>query len=253
MNTEWSASQYLKFEDQRNQPISDLLNRIKKFIPEYIVDIGCGPGNSTILVHHAFPNAHTTGIDSSEDMISRARKAYPNLNFSQEDVSDLRETYDMIFSNACLQWIPNHETLIPELLNKLHTGGVFAAQFPMNGKEPLFQIIEEVVSDPKWGFQNVQIDYNGTLTPNEYFNLLSGCCDSFQIWETKYYHNLPDHHALIEWIKGSKIRPYLAHLPKERQADFENEILEHTREAYPIMRNGEVVLCFNRFFIVAIK
>lgn len=143
----------MKFEDQRNQPISDLLNRIKKFTPEYIVDIGCGPGNSTIRVHHAFPNAHITGIDSSKDMISRARKAYPNLNISQEDVSDLHETYDMIFSNACLQWIPNHETLIPELLTRLHTGGIFAAQFPMNSKEALFQIIENVASDPKWGFQ----------------------------------------------------------------------------------------------------
>lgn len=251
MRTEWNAAQYLIFENQRNQPIIDLLNRIRDFKPENVVDIGCGPGNSTIRVQQTFPQAKIIGIDSSEDMIARAKKEHPEISFRKEDPKNLEGTYDLLFSNACLQWIPNHQSLIPMLMDKLNPGGVFAAQFPMNGKEPLYQIIADVAADEKWGFQNIQIEYNDELTPKEYFNLLSRCSSSFQIWETKYYHNLSDHQALIEWVKGSKLRPYLAALSPEQQTVFEGEILKRVQEIYPVMNNGEVILCFNRFFIVA--
>ena len=253
MKAEWNASQYLLFENQRNQPAIDLIKRISGFRPDTVADLGCGPGNSTQLLKQAFPQAKIVGIDNSEDMIGRACKEHGDLEFVKTDLHELTGQYDLLFSNACLQWVPAHETLIPELLTHLNPGGIFAAQFPMNDAEPLYQIIKAVAEEERWNFKNVEVDYNGSLTPHEYFNLLSGHCSSFQLWETRYYHNLKDHKALIEWVKGTRIRPYLSCLDTSGREAFENEILNRVRETYPVMENGEVIMCFNRFFIVGVK
>lgn len=253
MKAAWSSAQYLLFENQRNQPAIDLIKRISDFSPDTIADLGCGPGNSTRLLKQAFPCAKIVGIDNSENMIERARKECGDIGFMQKDIRELTGQYDLLFSNACLQWIPTHEALIPELLTHLNPGGIFAAQFPMNDAEPLYQIIHAVAADDRWGFKDVEVDYNGSLTPHQYFNLLSRHCSSFQLWETRYYHNLKNHEALVEWVKGTRIRPYLSCLDDTGKEAFENEILRRVREAYPIMENGEVILCFNRFFMVGVK
>ncbi len=253
MKAEWNSSQYLLFENQRNQPAIDLIKRISEFNPNTIADLGCGPGNSTHLLKQAFPQARIVGIDNSEDMIRRTHEEYGDLEFVKMDLRELTGQYDLLFSNACLQWIPAHKTLIPELLAHLNPEGIFAAQFPMNDAEPLYQIIKAVSEEEHWNFKNMEVDYNGFLTPHEYFNLLSSYCSSFQLWETRYYHNLKDHEALIEWVKGTRIRPYLSCLDASGKAAFENEILKQVRETYPVMKNGEVVLCFNRFFMIGAK
>ncbi|MCP1111374.1 methyltransferase domain-containing protein [Ohessyouella blattaphilus] len=249
----WNSEQYLKFENQRTQPAIDLANRIKDCTPKTVMDIGCGPGNSTNVMKRFFSNAHIVGIDNSENMIERAKAAYHDIEFRCCDVHSIEAEYDILFSNACLQWVPNHKELIPELMRRLNPNGVLAVQFPMNGEEPLYQIIKQVADNVKWGFQNVELDSHGTLTPHEYFDVLTGCSSEFQIWETKYYHNLPDHKALVEWVKGTRIRPYLSHLSEEQGVEFEQEIIEKTKEIYPIMKNGQVILCFRRFFFVAMR
>lgn len=253
MKAEWSSSQYLLFEDQRNQPAIDLIKRISGSAPKTIADLGCGPGNSTDLLRQAFPQAKIVGIDNSADMIRKAREQYPALEFISQDLRELTGQYDLLFSNACLQWVPMHDTLIPELLSHLEPGGVFAAQFPMNNAEPLYQIISAVAAEARWGFQNVELDYNGALSPYEYFNILSRHCSSFQIWETRYHHAMKDHRAIIEWVKGTRIRPYLAHLDDDGKQAFEQEILERVKETYPVMENGEVIMRFNRFFMAGVK
>ncbi len=250
MKAKWNSSQYLLFENQRNQPAIDLLKRLAECKPHTIADLGCGPGNSTQLLRQTFPLAKIVGIDNSEDMIQRACKEHCDLEFVQKDLRELTGQYDLLFSNACLQWVPAHKTLIPELLTHLNPGGIFAAQFPMNHAEPLYQIIQSVASEDRWGFTNVELDYNGTLTPHEYFDLLSETCSGFQLWETRYYHNLKNHEALIEWVKGTRIRPYLSLLSDPDKKAFEAEILRKVKDAYPIMKNGEVILCFNRFFLI---
>ena len=250
----WNANQYLKFENQRTQPAIDLANRIRNFSPSVVLDIGCGPGNSTNIVKNFFPKANVIGIDNSSDMIKKATENYPDINFILCDAHSLKGKYDVIFSNACLQWLPDHTHLIPRLMkNHLNEGGVLAVQIPMNTEEPLFHIINEIANDPKWGFSIENLDTNETLTPNEYFDILSSCSSSFQIWETTYYHNLPDHKALVEWVKGTRIRPYLAQLNQEQKEAFENEIIEKVKEVYPIMASGEVILKFKRFFFTAIR
>ena len=251
--SDWNSLQYLKFEKQRTQPARDLLMRIKAYTPHTAADIGCGPGISTPAITECFPNAELIGIDSSPNMIEKAKTKYPELKFKLCDALKLEGKYDLLFSNACLQWIPDHAALIPALMNKLNENGVLAVQMPMNGEEPLFQIIKEVAAESKWGLQDMELQPNETLTPAEYFNILTGCSSSFDIWEIKYYHNLPDHRALVDWVKGTRIRPYLDCLDETHGIAFEDEIIERAKAVYPIQNSGEVVLGFRRFFFTAVK
>ena len=251
--SDWNSELYLKFKQQRTQPALDLVNRIRTLTPERIVDLGCGPGNSTAVLRSAFPDANITGIDNSQNMIDKATAEHPELSFRLCDAHGLEVGNDLIFSNACLQWIPDHKRLLPELMGKLNDGGILAVQVPCNGNEPLYRIVFEVAADPKWGFQNIALEPNGVLPPEEYFNILSACSSSFDIWETMYYHALPSHQALIDWIKGTRLRPYLNALSEEQAALFEQEILDRTAKAYPVMENGTVILKFRRLFFTATK
>lgn len=250
---DWNSEQYLKFREQRTQPARDLIMRIQRNAPKSVVDIGCGPGNSTFLLKEFFPNADLLGIDSSANMIERAKAEHSDIAFRVCDARSLSGSYDLLFSNACLQWIPDHASLIPFLMDKLNDHGVLAVQIPMNGEEPLFKLIHEIAQEPEWGLHDVPLQPNEALTPQSYFDILSGCSSSFDIWETKYYHRLQNHKALVEWVKGTRIRPYLDHLNETDGAAFEDEIVCQSRNIYPPTENGEVVLGFRRFFFVAVK
>lgn len=249
--SDWNSNLYLKFKQQRTQPAIDLVSRIHTLTPNKIVDLGCGPGNSTAVLHSAFPNAYILGIDNSQNMIDKAKEEHSELSFRLCDAHGLDGGYDLIFSNACLQWIPDHKELLPELMGKLSDGGTLAVQIPCNGNEPLYRIASEVAADSKWGFQNIVLEPNGVLSSEEYFNILSDCSSSFDIWETVYYHALPSHQALIDWMKGTRLRPYLNALSEEQAVLFEKEILDRATEAYPVMKNGTVVLKFRRLFFTA--
>lgn len=248
---DWSSDQYLKFKNQRTQPTIDLVARIKGQNPSTIADIGCGPGNSTAVLKRYFPNADIVGIDNSPDMINKAQKEHPDIKFLLCDALDLQAGYDILFSNACLQWIPDHKTLIPTLMRKLNKNGVLAVQMPMNEQEPLYKIIDDVAAQPKWGFAGVELPPNKTLTPLEYFDILSACSSAFDMWEIKYYHPLADHKALVEWVKGSRLRPYLDFLGRDAGEEFENEIISMAQKVYPIRSDGSVVFGFRRFFFTA--
>lgn len=254
--SQWDSGQYLKFKAQRTQPAIDLAKRIVFNQPKNILDIGCGPGNSTFVLRNAFPEAHILGVDNSKNMIKKAKESYPHMDFCVCDVTkeaDKLDGYDIIFSNACLQWIPNHKEFIPMLFGKLNKNGVLAVQIPMNGEEPLFKIMNEVISEPKWGFSNMNIETNETLLPEEYFDILSSCTDTFDIWETVYYHNMPSVEAMVEWIKGTRLRPYLNALDKEKAEMPEKEIAERAKEVYRARENGEIIFRFRRFFFTGVK
>lgn len=251
--SDWNPEKYLLFKKQRTQPAIDLANRVRDCGAKTIVDIGCGPGNSTAVLKDVFPHANILGIDNSASMISKAKEKYSSLAFSVCSAEDLTGTYDLLFSNACLQWIPNHEVLIPQLMRKLTGNGVLAVQMPMNLNEPLFCIIKEVAADSKWNFENVYFEKNDTLSPQEYFDLLSSCSSNFELWETVYYHAMPSHEHLIEWVRSTRLRPYLDVLDEKQKTEFENEILTRTRSAYPFTASGEVILKFRRFFFAAHK
>ena len=250
--SDWNPEKYLLFKNQRTQPALDLANRVRSCQAKTVVDIGCGPGNSTAVLKDVFPHAKILGIDNSANMISKAKTQHSGLDFQVCSAEDLTGSYDLLFSNACLQWIPNHETLIPQLMGKLTEHGVLAVQMPMNWNEPLFRIIKAVAAKPKWDFKNVCFERNDTLSPEAYFDILSACSGSFEIWETVYYHAMPSHEHLIEWVRGTRLRPYLDVLNEEQKVEFEQEILSMVRDAYPFTASGEVVLEFRRFFFFGI-
>ncbi len=250
--SDWNSIQYLKFKNERTQPAKDLAMRISNN-PKTVVDIGCGPGNSTKVLRDFFPNADIIGIDNSPNMIKKAKAEYSNIDFRLCDALSLKGRYDLLFSNACLQWLPNHDMIIPFLIDKLNDGGILAVQVPMNNDEPLFHLIQEVAAEPRWSLSDIQLQPNETLTPLEYYNILSNCSSVFDMWEVKYYHTIPDHKALIDWVKSTRLRPYLDFLEKDKAAAFEEEIVNRSKKIYPIMDNGNVVLCFRRFFFTAVK
>lgn len=256
--SDWDAQQYLQFQRQRTQPAVDLIARIiaqpeGRFQPNSILDIGCGPGNSTAALKAAFPGAKLLGLDSSRQMIEKAQKSYPDIAFRLGDARELTESYDLLFSNACLQWIPRHDRLLPYLMGKLKEGGMLGVQMPMNQEEPLFRIIGEVAASGCWGLDLQNLETNETLQPEQYLycDILSGCAGDFQIWESVYYHNLPSHDSLLDWVRGSRLRPYLDVLGEEKGRQFEEEITRQVKAAYPVTRSGEVLLRFRRFFLTA--
>ncbi|AGK95537.1 methyltransferase domain-containing protein [Clostridium pasteurianum] len=254
---DWNSVQYLKFENERTQPAIDLANRINIDNPKKVLDIGCGPGNSTQVLAQRFPNAYILGVDNSLNMIETAKKNYPKLYFMSCDVSKdlsmLDNDFDIIFSNACLQWIPNHNELLKNIIGLLKPDGILAIQIPMNYEEPIHKIIQEVSTSEKWKseFPNPRVFYN--LTQSQYFDLLSEISSDFSMWETIYCHKLKSHNGIIEWYRGTGLRPYLNILSDEKKKAFEEDIFKRVVKEYPTQKNGNIIFRFPRFFFIAVR
>lgn len=250
---DWNPELYLSFEKQRTRPARDLALSVMDRKPGTIVDIGCGPGNSTAVLKEVFPSADIIGIDSSPEMIRKAEKSHPELSFSSCDARELTGSYDLIYSNACLQWLPEHEALLPFLMERVNAGGMLAVQMPRNSAEPLYTLIDEMVSDDKWKLSDISHPLSITLAPEEYHDILSGCASSFEIWETRYFHVLPSYKALIDWVRGTKLRPYLEALGEEMGSKFTAELLERAEEIYPPQADGSIVFGMRRLFFTAAR
>lgn len=253
----WNAEQYAKFIKERTLPSIDLANKINLENPREIIDIGCGPGNSTRVLKDRFPDAHIVGADYSQNMIDKAKSQNDGIDFMLFDANNdfplLNKKFDVVFSNACIQWIPNHRELIKNMMGVLNDGGVLAVQTPMNYKEPIHRIISELSTGGKWKnkFDSPRIFYN--LTQSEYFDLLSEISSDFSVWETVYCHRMPSHESIMDWYKGTGLRPYLEVLSEEDAIEFENDVYEEVVRAYPIQANGEIIFRFPRFFFTAVK
>lgn len=254
---DWNSKQYLKFKKERTQPSKDLISRIELDNPNKILDIGCGPGNSTFELKQRWPNAHICGIDNSKDMIDNAKKTYSNIDFmlldASSDLKSLNEHYDIVFSNACLQWIPNHNKLLGEMIELLTDNGILAVQIPMNYNEPIHKLIKEVIHQETWADLLPYEREIDNLSKEEYFDLLADITSDFELWETIYMHRMPSHEAILEWYRGTGLRPYLNQLDEKLHNDFENDILELIKERYPIQKNGEIIFRFARFFFIGKK
>ncbi len=251
----WSSEQYLKFKAQRTQPAIDLVNRINMNNPKKIIDIGCGPGNSTQVLSSRFPGAYILGVDKSEDMISSAKANYPNLDFEicdiEVELSQLEHNFDIVFSNACIQWVPDHKHLLTNMLSLLNRDGVLAVQIPMNFNEPIHMIIDELATSNKWKDYFIEPRIFYTLTQSEYFNILSEISKDFDIWETVYYHAMKSHDDILEWYRGTGLRPYLDVLSDNKKTEFEADVMENLLQRYPKQKNGDIIFRFLRFFFTA--
>ncbi len=253
--TDWNPQQYLKFKNERNRPIYDLILRIEIERPERILDIGCGPGNSTRALMDRWPQSEIIGLDVSRSMIERAAIDHPEIKFvvrdANEDLSDLGH-FDLVFANASLQWMPNHETLIPRLFDLLHSKGVLAAQIPQFDRMPISHVLREIERLPEWTefFKNFKSGFE--FYPDAmYYDLLCGPATDIDIWATEYYHIMPTHETILDMIASTGLRPYLDRLPTDKVPEFKNAVLERIKVEYPTRCDGKVLFPFKRLFLVA--
>lgn len=253
----WSAAQYSRFIDDRTRPARDLLSAIPLVSPRRVVDIGCGPGNSTDLLYERYPDADVSGIDSDEDMLRTARKALPACRFEHVGVEDWRavDAPDLIFANASLQWVDNHETLFPQLIDTLASGGFLAVQMPDNLQEPVHIALREVAQSPRWRdrLASAAGQRKPLVQPPILYRLLRPACRKVDIWRTVYHLELEGGiDGIVEWFRGAGMRPYLAALDPDDQAVFIANWRELLIPHYPVY-DRRVLLPFPRYFFVAEK
>ena len=250
----WDPGQYLRFGAERTRPAQDLCARIPG-APRRILDLGCGPGNSTAVLRERWPDAAITGLDSSPEMIAQARAGHPAGTW----ILDRAESYgppeplDLVFSNAVLQWLPDHARLLPRLMGWIAPGGCLAVQIPAGGRTGLRAALAIVAARPRW--QAALAGAEAALTFHDapfYYDQLAPIAGRVDLWETVYHHPLASHEALVAWYEATGLRPYLDRLPDPAaRTAFKAELLEACREEFPVAADGKVVLPFRRLFLVA--
>lgn len=251
---DWQAKQYVMFENERTRPVRDLLAAVPATPARFAVDIGCGPGNSTEVLAAHVPGAIVIGLDSSADMIAAASKRLPQLQFELTDIAswDAAGPYDLILANAVLQWLPAHETLLPRLIGKLASGGSLAVQMPDNLHEPAHRLLREVAATGPWANKLKGAERTLRHDAHWYYSLLKPLCTRVDVWRTTYYHPLQGGaSAVVEWFKGSALRPFLSQLGDDEQNAFLVRYRDAVAKAYPALVDGTVLLPFPRLFIVA--
>lgn len=254
----WSAQQYTQFEDDRTRPVRDLLAAVPTPDPRRVIDLGCGPGNSTELVAARFPQAQVIGLDSSPDMIEAARRRLPHVRFELADILQWSDPnpFDVILANAVLHWLPDHAALLSRLVAKLSDGGSLAVQMPDNLGEPAHVLMRETAAAGSWSDKLAAAAGSRTEmgNPDWYHRVLRACCRRVDVWRTTYFHALPGGpDAVVEWFKGSGLRPFLVPLDPDEQREFLRRYRERVASAYPPQADGAVLLPFPRLFLVGIR
>jgi trans-aconitate 2-methyltransferase len=254
----WSAKQYVAFEDERTRPARDLLAAIPAAEVRSAIDIGCGPGNSTELLVERFAGATVRGLDSSTDMLEAARQRLPQVQFDLADIDSWNETgpFDVIFANAVLQWVPDHATLLPALVNKLSTGGSLAVQMPVNLNEHSHRLMREVAAEGPWASKlaGATAKRPKLADASGYYALLKPHCTRVDVWLTIYHHPLAGGASgVVEWFKGSGLRPFLEPLDEGERAEYLKRYQAAIEKAYPALDDGTVLLPFPRLFLVATR
>jgi len=255
--TAWNAAQYVKFEDERTRPVRDLANAVPIEAPRRLVDLGCGPGNSTEVLIARYPGAAVTGMDSSPDMLAAARKRLPGVAFVAGDLVDWMpaEPVDLLFSNAVFQWVPDHVAVLKRLMSALAPGGVLAVQMPHNLDEPSHRAMAEAAEAGPWAgkIAAAGIGREPRLPAEAYYDALIPRAGRVDIWRTTYHHPMADVAAIVEWVKGTGLRPYLAPLDEAERAGFLADYQARLSTHYPRRVDGKVILRFPRLFVVAVK
>jgi trans-aconitate 2-methyltransferase len=255
--SDWNPNKYLIFKNERTKPAIDLIENIQLNNPKNIIDIGCGPGNSTQILASKYPDCTIIGLDSSKTMIEKAKTDFPNqiwVHKNAENISD-EEKYSLVFSNASLQWMDNHEILIPKLWNLVDKNGAFAAQIPNFEKMPINTAINNVLKKNKWNNCINNVNWNKQLRDlNYYYELLNKYTDEIILWETHYFHIMQSIQKIIDFVHSTALRPYLEQLSNENEKqEFEIEILKECKKYYKEQSNGKVLFPFQRMFIIAYK
>jgi len=252
----WDPDQYLRYASERALPFHHLVAAVDHLEPETIVDLGCGPGELTATLLERWPTARISGVDTSEEMIERARRKglSGRLAFEVCDILSWRapEPVDLMLANASFHWIEDHRALFDHLLPQLTDCGVFAFQVPANHTKPSHTILGELCSSPRWRGQLDGLPRTGVREPQWYLHELGSRALAVDVWQTTYFHVLEGDNAVLEWVRGTTLRPVLERLPEEEYEEFLSEYGARLREAYP-ERDGKTVFPFKRTFVVATK
>ncbi|MEX8506514.1 trans-aconitate 2-methyltransferase [Leptothrix ochracea] len=266
----WDASQYLQFADERTRAARELLTRVPLASPRRVIDLGCGPGNSTALLLERWPQAQILGLDNSPQMIEAARQALPQLDWALADLADTRAwshggrgdaPVDLLFANAVLQWLPDHASLLPRLLDQLAPGGVLAVQMPLSHGEPSHRLMRELARDLSrerpgpWGERLNKVTSVAAIpAPEVYYDWLAPHARHIDLWTTRYEQVMPSAAAIVEWVSGSGLRPYLQALTNEAErAEFLAAYEKAIDRAYPPRIDGRRLYSFPRAFMVVVK
>lgn len=247
--TDWNPALYMQYAAERNRPAADLLAHIHQDNVSAVVDLGCGPGNSTALLRQRWPNASVTGVDNSPAMLAEAGKTLPDCHFIEADIQRYSpgNPVDVLYANASLQWINDHYSLFPHLVSLLRLNGVLAVQMPDNWQEPTHVLMREVA------YEQGYPDSGREALPgvHAYYDILAETGCQVDIWRTTYYHEMSSHQAIVDWVSATGLRPYLQELSESEQKNFLKRYLELLKQQYPLQENGQILLAYPRLFIIA--
>jgi len=252
----WNPDQYLKFSQPRLRPAIDLLTRISLTRPERIYDLGCGAGNVTAALVQRWPDASIIGVDSSADMLAKAAKLLPRVRWRQQSLDQWHADApaDLIYSNAALHWLGDHEHLFPRLVDSLNPGGMLAVQMPRNFAAPSHTMIADTVRAGPWrGRLESLLTAAPVSEPSFYYALLAPLSAELDIWESEYLQVLEGEDPVKEWTRGTALIPFLGRLADEERAAFEADYARRLRGAYPRRTDGRTLFPFRRLFIVLTK
>jgi trans-aconitate 2-methyltransferase len=249
----WSPAQYLQFGNERTRPALDLLARIPVDSPLSVYDLGCGPGTVTVLLKERWPRTHIVGVDSSAAMLQKARALDRDIDWREGDIDGFVPDgpAEVLFSNAALHWVSHHETLFPRLVGCLAPGGVLAVQMPFNFTAPSHTSIVAAARESPWRDRlEPHLPSWPVLEPSGYYRVLRSFAESLDIWETTYLHVLEGEDPVVEWFKGSALRPILDRLGENEAELFLEDYRRRIRAAYPMENDGKTLLPFRRLFLV---
>jgi len=256
--TRWDPRIYERYKTYRDRPALDLMLRIPKDLePRDIWDLGCGSGEHAALLKRRHPAARVHGLDSSPEMLAEARARPDDVEWVQGDISAFAPAQppDLIFTNAALQWLPDHAGLYPRLVKTLAPGGVFACQVPMTFETPWHVALREAAAEGRWAgrLEGVR-GINPVARPETYYDWLAPLASDVDIWSTVYLHVLQGPDPVVDWMRGTGLRPYLQALkgPQE-EAAFLDAYRARLAKPFAARADGVTLLPFPRLFIVARK
>jgi trans-aconitate 2-methyltransferase len=249
----WDPKVYLDFEDERTRPAVELLARIPLKMPESVIDLGCGPGNSTALLARRWPKAKLEGLDSSEAMLDQARRSGVKAQWQSGDIPSWAPSkrYDVIFANAALHWLDDQENLLRRLMSHVARGGVLAFQVPTNFNAPSHKLMRDVAAEGPWAEKLKDVRNIVLGTAQGYYGLLEPLSTNLDIWETDYLQVLNGEDAVLRWVSGTGLRPFLAALDGAERDAYVAAYKTRLNEAYPMRVSGKVLFPFTRLFVVA--
>lgn len=249
----WDPDRYLTYADERGRPFVELVTRVAASSPMEVVDLGCGPGNLTGLLAERWPGAHVVGLDSSPEMIEKARALGQPVDYAVADLRDWRpeRPVDVLVSNATLQWLPGHLDLLRQLLATVSPGGWFAFQVPGNFDEPSHTLRAGLAAEEPYAPYTRGAATPSSHDPVAYYDALAATGSAVDVWETTYTHVLSGPDPVFTWVSGTSLRPTLQALPDELREEFAAELRRRYDAAYPVRADGTVLMPFRRVFAVA--